>query len=81
MRIADIIARNPVISSCVYGLDDVGYTNIEVIMHVKKAMINCIWNDKDINSIIKVMISSNYENLMKIATQVIYSSEYNDYDL
>jgi len=78
--IVDIVARNPVISSCVYNLDSVGYENIAVILHVKEAMIKCMWNRNDVDKIVKMMVLSNYENLMKIAAQVIYGSEYVEYD-
>jgi len=75
-NIADIVARNPVISG--YDLVGIDGNAFSVIGYVRDAMKRSKWNHSDIGLIVDQMMSSDYSNLLNVASQIIYSS--NDHD-
>jgi len=81
-NISDIISRNPSVSG--YDLVGIDGNAFSVIGYVKNAMKRSKWNNSDIALVVDQMTSSDYYNLLNIASQIIYSSpndtdEDNDY--
>jgi len=69
-NIIDIIKRNPPL------IFDCDFENIErnqyaIIHHIKSAIISSSWKQEDVRMIIEMMKSSDYDNLIYIATQIV----------